>query len=337
MGDSESSDILARARSGDDRAFAELVAPHERALFRHCYRMLGSGSDAEEAVQDALERAWRRLDTYDGSGVFGAWLYRIASNGCIDRLRTRKRRANPLRHGPPLDGAPPSAAPDLSLSWTEPVADDVLGVAGDPAGEVIRREHISLAFVAALQVLPPRQRAVLLLCDVLGFNHADVAATLEISAGSVNSLLYRARRRMQTLAVRRRDVATPDDPAFHELLAKYVTAWELADVDALVALLVDDIGFSMPPLSDWLQGVPAVTGFIEAVVFSPVRPAGIPLRIASVNRQPACVVYDPGDTDRTRPTGLQVLDVAATVDGPRIQHITSYRGAEFVSAALLRL
>ena len=335
MNESHSTDILARARSGDERAFASLVAPHERALFRHCYRMLGSGVDAEEAVQDALERAWRRLSSYDGSGAFGGWLYRIASNGCLDRLRARKRRANPLHHGPSLAGDAPLQSPALELEWTEPVADDVLGVAGDPAAEVIQREHISLAFVAALQVLPPRQRAALLLCDVLGFNHADVASTLDASSGTVNSLLYRARQRMEAVAANAYEVATPDDPAFRELLAKYVRAWEMADVDELVTLLVDDVGFSMPPLSDWFQGVEAVSGFIEAAIFSAIRPAKIPLRAVSVNRQPAFVVYDPGDEDRVHPGGLQVLDIVRTPDGPRIQHITSYRGPEVIEAAQL--
>lgn len=301
----------------------------------HCYRMLGSGADAEEAVQDTLERAWRRLGTYDGSGAFGAWLHHIASNGCIDRLRTSKRRANPLHNGPASNTMPPAGVPDLSLAWTEPVADTELGIAGDPAAELIRKEHISLAFVAALQVLRPRQRAVLLLCDVLGFTHSDVAATLDTNPGSVNSLLYRARQQMETLAARTGAMTAPEDPAFKKLLADYVRAWELADVDELVSLLVDDIGFSMPPLSDWYQGITTVVGFIEAAVFAPARPTGIPLRGVRVNRQPAFVVYDPGDDERRHPTGLQVLDIVGTPDGPRLQHITSYRGPEVIAAARL--
>ncbi len=174
-------DLLARALAGEDPAFAALVTAHERSVFRHCYRMLGSGRDAEDAVQDTLERAWRKLATYDGSGSFGAWLHRIATNVCLDALRTRRVRLAPAGSGPAA--APDSilSPPDLEAAWVEPVSDAELSGAGDPQETLLRREKISLAFVAALQRLAPRQRAALLLHDVLGFSHAETAEVLAVS------------------------------------------------------------------------------------------------------------------------------------------------------------
>src|SRR5450755_5186161 len=152
-------DLLARALAGEDAAFATLVTAHERSVFRHCYRMLGSGPDAEDAVQDTLERAWRKLAAYDGSGPFGAWLQRIATNVCLDGLRARRRRIGPSGYGPPAAPGAMPAPPDPELAWVEPVSDSDLRGAADPQDEVVRREDISLAFVAALQRLAPRQRA----------------------------------------------------------------------------------------------------------------------------------------------------------------------------------
>src|ERR1700758_2821615 len=185
--------LLARAAAGEEAAFAALVGPHQRAVFRHCYRMLGSGADAEDATQDTLERAWRRLVTYEGSGPFGAWLQRIATNVCLDGLRARRTRIGPVGYGPPAQPGARPGPPDPELAWGEPVSASDLQVSHDPQDEVVRREEISLAFVAALQLLAPRQRAALLLHDVLGFTHAEVAEVLEVSATAVNSLLSRAR------------------------------------------------------------------------------------------------------------------------------------------------
>src|SRR5260370_30248730 len=163
--------LLARAVAGDDAAFAELVEPYRGPVFRHCYRMLGSGADAEDATQDTLERAWRRLATYDGSGPFGAWLQRIAINVCLDGLRARRTRIGPVGYGPPAAPGAMPGPPDPELAWVEPVSDSDLRVSQDPQDEVVRREDISLALVAALHVLAPRQRASLLLHGELGFTH----------------------------------------------------------------------------------------------------------------------------------------------------------------------
>src|SRR5215831_5343357 len=192
MADPTETALLARAVAGDGNAFAELAGPHRRAVFRHCYRMLGSGADAEDASQDTMERAWRRLASYDGSGPFAAWLQRIATNICLDGLRARRTRIGPAGYGPPLAPGMMPGPPDPELAWVEPVSDSELNGTGDPQDEVVRREEISLAFVAALQRLAPRQRAALLLHDVLAFTHAEVAEVLGVSTTAVNSLLSRA-------------------------------------------------------------------------------------------------------------------------------------------------
>ena len=200
MPDSTDIALLARAAAGDDAAFAELVEPLRGPVFRHCYRMLGSGADAEDATQDTLERAWRKLATYDGSGPFGGWLQRIATNVCLDGLRARRTRIGPVGYGPPAAPGAMPGPPDPELAWVEPVSDSDLRVSQDPQDEVVRREEISLAFVAALQLLAPRQRAALLLHDVLGFTHAEVAEVLEVSTTAVNSLLSRARESVRARA-----------------------------------------------------------------------------------------------------------------------------------------
>jgi len=236
-----------RAVAGDDAAFAQLVAPYQGSVFRHCYRMLGSGADAEDATQDTLERAWRKLATYDGSGPFGAWLQRIATNVCLDGLRARRTRIGPVGYGPP---APPGATPgppDPELAWVEPVSDSDLRVSHDPQDEVVRREEVSLAFVAALQLLAPRQRAALLLHDVLGFTHAEVAEVLEVSTTAVNSLLSRARESVRAQA----GLPQPDvtQARVQQFLERYVLAWRLADIEGFVRLVAEDVRFIMPPLT----------------------------------------------------------------------------------------
>jgi len=244
--------LLARAAAGDDAAFAELVKPYQRPVFRHCYRMLGSGADAEDATQDTLERAWRKLATHDGSGPFGAWLQRIATNVCLDGLRARRRRIGPAGYGPPAAPGARPAPPDPELAWVEPVSDSDLRGAADPQDEVVRREDISLAFVAALQRLAPRQRAALLLHDVLGFSHAEVGEVLDAAPAAVNSLLSRARDSVRATA----GLPQPDitDPRVQLLLQRYVRAWQLADIDGFVQLVAEDVTFSMPPLTMWFDG-----------------------------------------------------------------------------------
>jgi RNA polymerase sigma-70 factor (TIGR02960 family) len=321
MGGTADPGLLARAIAGDDGAFAALIGPHQRAVFRHCYRMLGSGADAEDATQDTLERAWRRLATYDGSGPFGAWLQRIATNICLDGLRARRARIGPADYGPPLAPGAMPGAPDPELAWVEPVSDADLR--GDPQDEVVRQEEVSLAFVAALQRLAPRQRAALLLHDVLAFTHAETGEVLGVGATAVNSLLSRARESVRAAAGR----PQPDlgEPRVRYLLGRYVRAWQLADIDGFVQLIAEDIRFSMPPLTAWFDGRDAVAAFIETAVFAPARPHGIRLRAGSCNGQPAFATYEPDGRGRLAVSGLQVLQLADVAGQPLIIALVSYR------------
>jgi RNA polymerase sigma-70 factor (TIGR02960 family) len=320
--------LLARAAAGDDAAFAALVGPHQRTVFRHCYRMLGSGTDAEDATQDTLERAWRRLATYDGSGPFGAWLQRIATNICLDGLRAKRTRIGPADYGPPLTPGTMPGPPDPELAWVEPVGDSELMGTKDPQDEVVRREEISLAFVAALQRLAPRQRAALLLHDVLAFTHAEVGEVLGVSSNAVNSLLSRARESVRATAGRPQPGIS--EPRVRQLLDRYVRAWQLADIDGFVQLIAEDIRFSMPPLTAWFDGREAVAAFIENAVFAPARPHGIRLRAGSCNGQPAFATYEPDGQGRLAASGLQVLQLA-NVDGqPLITALVSYRDPALV-------
>jgi len=322
-GTAQERELLSQAAAGDQTAFGLLVEPHQRAMFRHCYRMLGSGADAEDATQDALVRAWRGLPGYGGSGAFGGWLHRIATNVCLDRLRGQQRRLDPVAEVPP-------AGPDAALVsggpgrlFVEPVSDLELAGLADPQQQVLRREEISLAFVAALQRLAPRQRAALLLHDVLGFAHAEVAQVLQVSPGAVNSLLSRARQ-----TVRSKPWAPPADPAspaVRELLDRYLRAWQLADIAGFVQVVTDDVRLSMPPLLTWFDGRDAVAAFVDAEIFARARPHGVPMRAGWCNGQPAFATYQPGEQGRLTASGLQVLELADRDGQPRITSIVSFR------------
>jgi RNA polymerase sigma-70 factor (ECF subfamily) len=316
-------DLLARALSGDGEAFSRLVGPHERPVFRHCYRMLGTGPDAEDAVQDTLERAWRKLASYDGSGPLAAWLHRIATNVCLDQLRGAKTRIGPAGYGPPLQAGAVPGPPDPELAWVEPVSDTDLRGAADPQEILARREEISLAFVVALQRLAPRQRAALLLHDVLGFSHPETAEVLAVSSSAVNSLLSRARQTVRASPAV--PVPDPTSPRVRQLLDRYVRAWQLADINGFVQLVADDISFSMPPMTAWFSGRDAVTRFTEEIIFAPARPAGIRLRPGWCNGQPAFASYEPDGTGRLAVTGLQVLELAEVDGEPVVAALVSYR------------
>ena len=230
--------------------FAQLEA-HRPALTGHCYRMLGSIVDADDAVQETMVRAWKHMDRFEGRSKLRTWLYRIATNVCLDALAARKRRARPIEEGPagtvndPLEERP-------RTHWLEPIPDArVIPAEADPAERTMLRESIRLAFVAALQHLPPKQRAVLLLTDVVGWSAAEVAEGLETSVAAVNSALQRARA---TMATRDLGELGPPPESHADLLERYVSAFERYDVDALVSLLCEDATFSMPPYALWLRG-----------------------------------------------------------------------------------
>jgi RNA polymerase sigma-70 factor (TIGR02960 family) len=311
-------DLVARAVAGQQDAFDELVAGYRRPVFRHCYRMLGSGSDAEDATQDTLERAWRGLAGYDGSGPFGGWLHRIATNVCLDTRRAGARR-------PVLVSVDRLSVdrPDEPSAWVEPVRDGALFGPADPLDTVLRNEEISLAFVAALQLLAPRQRAALLLHDVLGFSHGEVAEVLEISPSAVNSLLSRARDTVRREAGSRQPAST--DPLVQELLRRYLRAWRLADIDGLLGVVTDDVALSMPPALDRFDGRDAVAAFVEAVIFGPSRPAGVAVWPGSCNGQPAVANYWPDASGSPVIGGVQILQLAMIDGQPLVAEIVSYR------------
>ena len=321
-------DLVAQAVGGDQVAFASLVQPHRGELFRHCYRMLGSGLDAEDAAQDTLERAWRRLDTFAGTGPFGGWLHRVATNVCLDLLRSRRARRDPTGEGHASVLAAFSGEIDPDRQWVEPVSDADLGAGTDPQSAVLRGEDISLAFVAALQRLAPRQRAALLLRDVIGFTPAEIAEVLDVTPAAVNSLLSRARE----LARRRPEHARldRDDPRVQELLDRYVRAWHAADIAAFVELVADDVRFTMPPMSEWFEGRDAVSAFLDRVAFEPARPFGITLRGGWCNGQPAFAVYEPAD-GRLVAGGLQIIELAEVDDRPVVRTVVSYRDPGLVA------
>lgn len=227
------------------------IEEHRAALTGHCYRMLGSAADADDAVQETMLRAWRHIDQFEGRASLRTWLYRIATNVCLDALGERSRRARPMEEGP-SGTTEDELVQRPRTHWLEPIPDArALPADADPAELTILRESIRLAFVAALQHLPPKQRAVLLLAEVLGWSAAEVAETLELSVAAVNSALQRARA---TLASRNVAQAEPLTESQQRLLDRYVEAFERYDVDALVSLLREDATFSMPPYALWLRG-----------------------------------------------------------------------------------
>lgn len=227
---------------------------HRPALIGHCYRMLGSTFDADDAVQETMIRAWRAYERFDGRASVKSWLYRIATNVCLDELKNRGRRARPIEEGPPASGAPPMEAltQQPGTYWIEPILDDeISGTDAGPEEKASLRQSIRLAFIAALQKLPPKQRAALLMAEVLDCPVAEIAETLETSVASINSALQRART---SLAKRNTEEPALLTPSQQTMLDHYVTAFESYDVHGLVALMQHDVTFCMPPYSLWLQG-----------------------------------------------------------------------------------
>ena len=305
------------------RSFRELEQ-HRRELTAYCYRMLGSPFEAEDAVQDTLLRAWRALDRFEGRASLRSWLYRIATNVCLDMLGGRERRARPMDLGPSRSPDGPIGEILPEVTWIEPIPDGHMLAEGDPAAVAESRETIRLAFVAALQHLPPRQRAVLILCEVLQWKASEVAELLDASVAAVNSALQRARASLQAA-----DVADAGDGALsehdRELLARYVDAFERYDMDALTALIHEDATQSMPPYELWLGGR-------EDILRWWVGPgAGCRgsrmLPTVAANGAPAFGQYKPSESGSGYdPWALQVLEVA----GGRIAEFTFFLATDTI-------
>jgi RNA polymerase sigma-70 factor (ECF subfamily) len=303
----------------------EDLEQHRRELTGYCYRMLGSGFEADDAVQETMVRAWKHLDTFEGRSSLRSWLYRIATNVCLDLLRGRQRRAQPMEMGPSSTADATLPAPLAESAWVQPVPDGhVLPSGGDPAELAEARETIRLAFVAALQHLPPRQRAVLILREVLRWSAAEVAELLDTTVVSVNSALQRARA---TLAATDLDADTPVEvDADHEdLLARYVEAFERYDVESLVALLQEDATFTMPPHPIWLQGPVQVSGWLLG---QGIGCRGSRLLPTTANGRPAFGSYRVDPEGGHTPFALQVLEIS---DG-RIAEIHNFLYPELFPA-----
>src|SRR2546427_1406982 len=253
-------ELLDAASNGSEEAFAALVEPHRRELHAHCYRMLGSLHDAEDALQDALLRAWRGLRGLDDRNSLRAWLYRIATNTCLDAIARRPKRVLPIDYGPPTDPHDGPGEPLVESVWVEPYPDETLGVEDGlaaPEASYEQREAVELAFIAALQHLPATQRAVLILREVLGFSAKEVAESLDTTVASVNSAMQRARAAVEERVPERSQQATLralGDDEVRELVDRYVDAWQRNDVEAFAAMLAEDATFAMPPLATWYQG-----------------------------------------------------------------------------------
>lgn len=313
--------LLSRARAGETAAFDQLVAPRRRQLHAHCYRMLGSPFDADDALQETLLAAWRGLAGFESRSALGTWLYRIAAHVCLRLISQRPRRITSPDHGAPLLATAELGEPVAGPVWLEPLPDDDEGHtqasgigthAEDPAATLQRREHVALAFVAALQHLPGTQRAVLLLREVLEYSAAETAEMLGTSVASVNSALQRAQKtvneRMPPAHGVQRLGAQPghDDQQQQLLLQRFVSAWELRDIDAMARLLAEDARFTMPPLPAWFYGRRcALLFFAERVFQTPWR-----LQPLRGNGKPgfACYMQQAGD-DRFRQGGVVLLRI----------------------------
>ncbi|WP_431784411.1 sigma-70 family RNA polymerase sigma factor [Streptomyces chumphonensis] len=289
--------------------FPRLADPFRRELLAHCYRMLGSVHDAEDLVQETYLRAWRAYDRFEGRSSMRTWLHRIATNTCLDALESRSRRPLPTGLGAPSSDPSDELVEQGEVPWLEPVPDALVGADGaDPAAVVTSRESIRLAFVAALQHLPARQRAVLLLRDVLKWRAAEVAELLETSTASVNSALQRARAQLKQIAPAEDTVTEPGHGERRELLERYVAAFEVKDVAEIVRLLSQEVVWEMPPFTGWYQGPAAVGELIGTRC--PGGPGEMRLIPAGANGQPAFGLYMRAEDGTYQPFHLQVLTLA---------------------------
>ncbi len=289
------------------RGIAPELEAYRPELIGFCYRMLGSSSEAEDAAQDTLVRAWRAYPSFEGRSSLRTWLYRIANNVCIDVHRSPRARVRPMDLGPasPHTAALPAARPDAE--WLEPIADARVEAPDDPAEIAAMRDTLRLAFVAALQHLPARQRAVLILCEVLRWQASEAATLLETSVASVNSALQRARATLAQRGVRDTDTFDPLDAAQQALLARYVDAFERYDLDDLTALLHEDVVQSMPPFELWLRGPADIRGWYLG---TGIGCRGSRLVPTVANGSPAFGQYRPDPDGGYHPWALQVLEIS---------------------------
>jgi RNA polymerase sigma-70 factor (ECF subfamily) len=334
----EEQDLIAAARQGDEAAFQQLVGAYQGELHAHCYRMLGSVHDAEDALQDAMLRAWRGIGRFEGRSSLRSWLYRIATNTSLDLVERRPKRVLPIDYGPAGDPHDGPGVPLVESVWVEAYPDGEAGLADVPDAPEARyeqREGVELAFIAALQHLPASQRAVLILREVLGFSAREVATTLETSVASVNSALQRARKTVHERMPERSQQATMrdlGDERLREIVDGYMDAWERGDVEAVCEMLAEDAAITMPPMASWFSGREAVATFLRE--FALARPwdheAGrfaegrrdVRLVPTTANGQPAFGAYRLREEEGAYlPFTLQVLTFGK---GGKLREITGF-------------
>jgi RNA polymerase sigma-70 factor (ECF subfamily) len=322
------SELLTAARKGDHDAFGRLAEAYRRELLAHCYRMLGSYADAEDALQETLLRAWRGLPRLEGRSSLRSWLYRIATNTCLRAIERRPKRVLPIDYGPAADPHDGLADAVNDPVWLEPFPDASLGLDGlaGPEARYEQREGVELAFVAALQNLPARQRAVLILRDVLGFSAKETATVLETSPVSVDSALQRAHKAVEErlpTQTQQQTLRLIADNELSDLVERYIAAWERNDVDAVVAMLSEDAKMAMPPLPSWYSGRNAIADFLRLYPLSDVhRWKMLP---TSANGQPALAGYLwDDDAGAFIPNCLSVL----TLYDKQIEEVTAFLTAE---------
>jgi RNA polymerase sigma-70 factor (ECF subfamily) len=317
--------LLETARSGDEFAFTRLFEPYRGQLHAHCYRMLGSVHDAEDAMQEVSLRAWRALAKFEGRSSLKSWLYTIATNTCLNQIEKRPKRVLPVDYAAAADPHGGPGEPVVESVWIEPYPDETLGVEDGLAGPEARyeqRESVELAFIAALQLLPANQRAALILREVLGFSAQEVADALDTSVASVNSALQRARKTVEERVPEQSQQATLrslGDDELREIVERYVRAWETNDVDTVMEILAEDATFAMPPLASWFGGEESIRIFLAGWPLSGAwRWRPIPTR---ANGQPALAFYAWDEDERAYlPFALNVL----TFRGDRVADVTAF-------------
>jgi RNA polymerase sigma-70 factor (ECF subfamily) len=331
VGTKSESALLKAAQDGDEAAFAHLVEPYRGELNAHCYRMLGSLQDAEDTLQETMLRAWRGLDRFEGRSSLRSWLYTIATNTSLNAIEKRPKRVHPVDYGPRTRADPntePTATPIVEQVWIEPYPDEMLGLEDGSLGPDAlyeRRESIELAFVAALQLLPATQRAVLILREVLGYSARETAATLETSIASVNSALQRARATIEQRVPdesQQKTAAELTEEGIKQVIDAYVAAFEKQDIDEVVGMLTEDAAFSMPPMATWYGGP---GGPEEMAAFMQVGPLSgdwdwRPI-LTSANGQPALAYYAWMESENAYlPFALNILSFR----GDKISDVTCY-------------
>ena len=317
-------ELLAAARAGDERAYQRLVEPHRGELHAHCYRMLGSTHDAEDALQETLLRAWKGLPRFEGRSSLRSWLYRIATNTSLNAVEKRPKRVLPVDYGPAADPHAGPGEPLVESAWIEPYPDERIALEdglASPEARYEQREAVELAFIAALQHLAPNQRAVLILREVLGFSAQETADTLDTTTASVNSALQRAR---DTVARRLPDRTQQEtlrelgDEETRELVDTYVDAWLRDDVDAVVAMLSDDVNFAMPPLRTWFSGSEVRTFLRDFPMSGAWKWSTV---VTRANGQPAVAYYTWDEDEQAHlPFALNVL----TLRGDKVSDVCAF-------------